>query len=136
MKVCGVTNAGDADVAAGEGADFVGMILWPKAPRSVSDETAKAIAGAAAKHGVQAVGECLGTLARGHEPHERDGQAFHALRIRTHSGVFVDEDAATITRRCRALGVAFVQVTAAPGHAIHLGVTTSHASHTQAPQLA
>jgi phosphoribosylanthranilate isomerase len=56
------------------------MIMWPKAKRAVSDETAAAIAAAAKQHGALAV------------------------------GVFVDEDAATISRRCRAAGIPIAQL--------------------------
>jgi phosphoribosylanthranilate isomerase len=56
------------------------MIMWPQAKRAVSDETAAAIAAAARRHGAQAV------------------------------GVFVDEDAATIARRCGAAGVGVAQL--------------------------
>lgn len=54
--------------------------MWPKAKRAVSDGAAAAIAAAARRHGAAAV------------------------------GVFVDEDAATITRRCRAAGVGVAQL--------------------------
>lgn len=61
-------------------AGMAGMIMWPKAKRAVSDETAAAIAAAAREGGAQAV------------------------------GVFVDEDAATITARCRAAGIGTAQL--------------------------
>lgn len=51
------------------GADFIGMIMWPKAKRFVSIETARKIVAVAKDHGAQPV------------------------------GVFVDEDAATIAAR-------------------------------------
>lgn len=54
--------------------------MWPKAKRAVSDEAAATIAAAAARGGAQAV------------------------------GVFVDEDAATITRRCRQAGIGVAQL--------------------------
>lgn len=54
--------------------------MWPKAKRAVSDQTAAAIAAAAKQHGAQPV------------------------------GVFVDEDAATITRRCKAAGIPLAQL--------------------------
>lgn len=57
-----------------------GMIMWPKAKRAVSDETAAAIAAAARAGGAAAV------------------------------GVFVDEDAATITQRCRQAGITIAQL--------------------------
>lgn len=69
IKVCGVTNADDAKLAAQSGADFIGMIMWPKAKRSVSIQTARQIVAVA-----------------------RESDA-------TPVGVFVDEDAATIAAR-------------------------------------
>lgn len=80
VKVCGITNPQDAATAAGAGADLIGMIMWPKAKRAVSDETAKEIADA--------------SRARG------------ALPV----GVFVDEGAAEIERRCRASGLRAAQL--------------------------
>eukprot|EP00775_Hariotina_reticulata_P010897 gene10897-11051_t len=79
-RVCGITNADDARHAAKQGADFIGMIMWPKAKRSVSDATAASIAAAAKQHGAQPV------------------------------GVFVDEDAATIAQRCQAAGLGIAQL--------------------------
>jgi phosphoribosylanthranilate isomerase len=59
---------------------MAGMIMWPKAKRAVSDETAAAVAAAAKAGGAAAV------------------------------GVFVDEDAATITQRCRQAGIPVAQL--------------------------
>lgn len=50
------------------GANLIGMILWPKAKRSISPATARQIAAVARRHGAEPV------------------------------AVFVDEDAATISR--------------------------------------
>jgi len=80
VKVCGVTNPSDARAAAAAGADLVGMIMWPRAKRSVSDATAREIAGAARAGG--------------------------ALPV----GVFVDEGAAEIVARCRASGLRAAQL--------------------------
>lgn len=80
IKVCGVTSAVDATLAAERGADLIGMILWPKAARSVSHETARAIADEARLHGSEAV------------------------------GVFVDEDAETIASVCDAVGIGYAQL--------------------------
>jgi hypothetical protein len=43
MQICGVTNVADAELAVKQGADFVGMILWPKAKRSIDDSVACSI---------------------------------------------------------------------------------------------
>ena len=80
IKICGVTSAEDAELAAAEGANFIGMIMWPKAKRSVAPAVAQAIAAVAREHGAQAV------------------------------GVFVDEDARTIEHRCREAGIGVAQL--------------------------
>ena len=41
VKVCGVTTPEDATQAAVAGADFIGMILWPKSKRSIPLDVAK-----------------------------------------------------------------------------------------------
>ena len=41
VKICGVTNTKDALFICKQGADFMGMIMWPKAKRSVSWDVAK-----------------------------------------------------------------------------------------------
>jgi phosphoribosylanthranilate isomerase len=43
VQICGVTNVQDAEHAVKNGADLIGMIMWPKAKRSVDDATAAAI---------------------------------------------------------------------------------------------
>ena len=80
VKVCGITSVEDCAVATASGADFIGMILWPKSKRSVTEDVAKAIAARA----------------------KADG----AIPI----AVFVDEDAATIVRVCDAIGVDHAQL--------------------------
>ncbi|MEW5312703.1 MAG: hypothetical protein WDW38_004317 [Sanguina aurantia] len=80
VKVCGITNPEDAAMAAGAGADFIGMIMWQKAKRAVSDTTARAIVEAARAHNAQPV------------------------------GVFVDESADTITDRCQRAGIKIAQL--------------------------
>jgi phosphoribosylanthranilate isomerase len=55
VKICGITNAGDARAAAERGADAVGFIFWPSSPRFVDPEVAQAIV-AALPHSVAAVG--------------------------------------------------------------------------------
>lgn len=80
IKVCGIISPDDARLAASAGADLIGMILWPKASRSVSLETARDIAMEAKKHNSEAV------------------------------GVFVDEDGETISRVCREVGISYAQL--------------------------
>lgn len=71
---------------------ITGMIMWPKAKRSVSDTTAAEIAAAARTHGAQPV------------------------------GVFVDEDAATITARCRSAGLGIAQLHGQPARDALAGI--------------
>ena len=46
VKVCGVTRAEDAVLAAELGASAIGFIFWPKSPRFVEPERAREIASA------------------------------------------------------------------------------------------
>ncbi|HYO09823.1 MAG TPA: phosphoribosylanthranilate isomerase [Tepidisphaeraceae bacterium] len=43
IKICGVTRPEDAATAARAGADAIGMIFYPPAPRNISPERARAI---------------------------------------------------------------------------------------------
>ncbi|HZG07465.1 MAG TPA: bifunctional indole-3-glycerol-phosphate synthase TrpC/phosphoribosylanthranilate isomerase TrpF [Allosphingosinicella sp.] len=52
-KVCGLTDAGDAQLAAAHGASFAGLIMVPNTPRAVTRTRAEAIAAAS---GLPAVG--------------------------------------------------------------------------------
>lgn len=80
IKMCGITSPEDAAAAATAGANYVGMIVWPKSKRSVSVSLAREIAAAARENGAEPV------------------------------GVFVDESAAEIEKACSAADLAIAQV--------------------------
>jgi phosphoribosylanthranilate isomerase len=43
VKVCGITSPEDGVASAEAGADAIGMVFWPRSPRAVSVEQARAI---------------------------------------------------------------------------------------------
>jgi len=45
VKVCGLTRAGDVDLALDAGADLLGFVSYPGSPRHVADVTVVALAG-------------------------------------------------------------------------------------------
>ena len=44
VKICGITRAQDAELAAGLGANALGFVFWPSSPRYITAQAAKAFA--------------------------------------------------------------------------------------------
>ena len=80
VKVCGIVSVEDARAAIENGANFIGMILWPKSKRSVSRDVARVVAKYCVENGATPV------------------------------AVFVDETAEEITEICDAIGCDHAQL--------------------------
>jgi phosphoribosylanthranilate isomerase len=81
VKICGVTDPGDALLSAELGADFLGLNFWPGSPRFIGAERAREIAAA-----VRAAAPRVGLV-----------------------GVFVNPDAAFVEEMAAAVGLDLLQ---------------------------
>lgn len=95
VKMCGITSAKDAALAAEAGANFIGMIMSPNFKRSVSLNVAKEISKVSREYGAEPV------------------------------GVFVDDDADTILIASDEAGLGYVQVSAFLISIIHISILPS-----------
>lgn len=50
VKICGLTNRADAEVAVEAGADFLGFIFYPKSPRYVTPDTVRPLLASLREH--------------------------------------------------------------------------------------
>lgn len=58
VKICGITNAEDAQIAIAAGADMLGFIFYPPSPRYIEPEEVRAIVEHVPSH-VTSVGVCV-----------------------------------------------------------------------------
>jgi phosphoribosylanthranilate isomerase len=84
VKICGITNQHDAQLALDCGADFLGFVFYPKSPRYVTADQVQKIVG----------GLDL--------PFDRPKAGF--------VGVFVDEELETVARILKQCGLAYAQL--------------------------
>ncbi len=102
VKICGITNLADAEVAVEAGADLLGFILYPKSPRYVPPATVAQI--------VQAL--------KAHAPRRSQSAIGHSPLPTPHSplappqfvGVFVNEELATISEILAAADLDYAQL--------------------------
>jgi phosphoribosylanthranilate isomerase len=91
VKICGITNLADAQVAIEAGADLLGFIFYPKSPRYIAPEAIRDWG--------------LGTDALTRSPIPN-----HQSPITKLVGVFVDEDPARVAEIIEIVGLDFVQL--------------------------
>lgn len=113
VKVCGVTNPDDAQVACQAGANFIGVIFVPKSKRCVSPDQAKSIV-----QTVRAFGERTGRLTLANSKQEsplnqlvanQQGLEDCARRPMV-VGVFQNQDPAYIREMVESCGLDLVQL--------------------------
>lgn len=95
VKICGITNWGDAHHACKAGADFLGFNFYPRSPRYIPPEKARAIIGRLPDH-VASVGIFV------NEPADKLARVAATVGLK-YIQLHGDETSATVSRLRRAL---------------------------------
>ena len=93
VKICGITNLEDAQVAAQAGADMLGFIFYEPSPRYVRPETVREIVAELKGSGVRGQDSGERSSEFGVQSSELDGGNTQVIRntVPVFVGVFVDE---------------------------------------------
>lgn len=104
VKICGITNPADAQVAIEAGADLIGFIFYPKSPRYIAPEAIR-------DWGLATTSSTLSPVPY---PQSQSPKLV---------GVFVDEDPARIAEIIEIVGLDFVQLHGAESTEILTGLS-------------
>lgn len=110
IKICGITNTGDAEIAVRYGADALGFIFSTDSPRRISLETASSIidylqdiSAYGGKKNAEAKGDRTGAVEKVGIRGNRSGAVEKV-------GVFVNEDLETVASFSRQLKLDYIQL--------------------------
>jgi phosphoribosylanthranilate isomerase len=98
VKICGITNLADAQVAIEAGADLIGFIFYPKSPRYVAPEA------------IRDWGLGTGDWGSGRDVDSQSPVPSPQSPVPKFVGVFVDEDPARVAEIIEIAGLDFVQL--------------------------